>query len=163
MGSVAMQECTQPELISETGCYKTVLVVEDERLVRVATCELLRESGFDVLAAENAAAARRLFSKSAKDIDLLFCDHILPDGNGIDLSRELQARAPCLKIVLTSGYPHAVLRDVENETEEVFLAKPFSAESLIAKLHSALWSETAGARVELLSRTITDSLKNLPG
>jgi len=159
-----MQECTQPELITETGFYKTVLVVEDERLVRVATCELLRESGFDVLAAENAAAARCLFSQSAEDIDLLLCDDILPDGNGIDLSRELQARAPYLKVVLTSGYPRSlVLGNVENETEQVFLAKPFSAASLIAKLHSALWSETAASRIELLSRTITDSLKNLSG
>jgi DNA-binding response OmpR family regulator len=58
----------------------------------------LRQAGFDVLAAENAAAARRLFSQSAEDIDLLLCNNILPDGNGIDLSRELQARAPYLRV-----------------------------------------------------------------
>jgi CheY-like chemotaxis protein len=61
------------------GCVETILVVEDERIVREATCQVLSQLDYCVLAAENATAAREIFLDHSRDIDLLLCDAVLPD------------------------------------------------------------------------------------
>jgi DNA-binding NtrC family response regulator len=117
----------------------TVLVIEDERVVRDATCEILRGGGYRVVQAESAAAAQTVFLRYGKIIHLLLCDAVLPDSSGARLSRELRERSPELKVILASGYPRAGLAEAgDTESTSDFLAKPYGAASLLSKVETVL-------------------------
>jgi DNA-binding response OmpR family regulator len=107
MGCAAIPDSKQSALLL-TGCQTTILVVEDDGVVGNATCELLCGSGYDVLQAEDAGCAKRLFAESEEEIDLLLCDAVLPDENGVDLAEWLCGISPGLRVVLVSGirYQH---------------------------------------------------------
>jgi DNA-binding NtrC family response regulator len=121
----------------------TILVIEDEPFVCAVTCEILEQSGYRVLRAESAAAARKLFLDHAKQIDLLLCDTILPDENGASLSQSLLHQSPGLKIILVSGYPAWVLaKQFPQPTNARFLTKPYSAIALISKVRQALQQDS---------------------
>jgi DNA-binding NtrC family response regulator len=116
-----------------------VLVIEDECVVRDATCEILRGAGYRVVQAESAAGARVVFLRYGKTIQLLLCDAVLPDSSGAELSRSLRERSSGLKVILASGYPRAglpVASDAESASD--FLAKPYGAASLLSKVQTAL-------------------------
>jgi two-component system, cell cycle sensor histidine kinase and response regulator CckA len=104
-------------------------VVEDDRFVREAACELLRESGFAVQVAENAAAARTCFFSDGTRVDVLLCDAVLSDGCGVELCRQLRAESPSLRVVVTSGYPISTY-PFQDTAVTCFLKKPYSAESV---------------------------------
>lgn len=126
----------------------TILVVEDEGFVRGVTCELLRESGYTVLEAADAAAARRLFAGCASSVNLLVCDVVLPDENGASLARALRRMAPALKVVLVSGYPAARLSGKSGRTRVARrLQKPHSAASLFAEIQLAMKGKHSRPRI----------------
>ena len=133
------------------GASVTVLVVEDERFVRDVTCETLRQAGYRVVHAECARAARKVFLRYRKQIQLLLCDAVLPDSSGILLAQTLQQLSPRLKVIVASGYPGAGLRpgasDMESANE--FLAKPYGAASLISRVRSGLRREEAPEPVQV--------------
>ena len=117
----------------------TVLVIEDERFVREVTCEILREAGYRVLQAESASGAKTVFRRHGNRIQLLLCDAVLPDSSGALLAQALRRRSAGLKVILVSGYPSARLAgyfDAESGAE--FMAKPYSATALIAKMQMVL-------------------------
>lgn len=119
----------------------TVLVVEDEELVCEVTCEVLGQSGYRVLRASDAVGARELFAQTGREIDLLFCDTVLPDQNGAALAAALSQESPKLKVILCSGYPASVLAKQAAGVDGVsFLTKPYSAQALLSKVGSVLKS-----------------------
>ncbi|HZP18003.1 MAG TPA: response regulator, partial [Terriglobales bacterium] len=141
MGTGITPASSRPSFRESTP-QKTILVVEDENFVCEVTGEILERSGYRVLRAESTAAARELFYRHASEIDLLLCDAVLPDGNGLQLSEELQRQSPGLKIVLASGYPPAALAREGHQREWAhFLTKPYSAPALLTRLKSALQAE----------------------
>ena len=79
MATVA-QEWAIPPVLVNPPCGRTVLVVEDDRFVREAACKVLTESGFNVLAAESAAAAQARFFVDSERVDVVLCDAMLLDG-----------------------------------------------------------------------------------
>ena len=136
-------------------------MVEDDAFVRKAACEVLLESGFDVLESENAVAARSVFSFNREIIDAIFCDAILPDANGVDLCREFQIAAPTIRIIVTSGYPVGT-QLFGPKAASYFLCKPYSACQLSAMLQRIFADEFHTG--EFLSpNPITDRLENVPG
>jgi len=160
MATVA-QECAIPPVLGEPECGRTVLVVEDDRFVREAACEVLRESGFDVLAAESAAAAQACCFSDAERVDAVLCDAIMPDGSGIELCRRLVAENPALRVVLASGYPLQHFAFTFKE-EFHFLSKPYSGELLMAALQFVFTNEPQTDE-RLRPHTIAESLQNIPG
>jgi CheY-like chemotaxis protein len=140
---------------------RNILVVEDDAFVRKAACELLRESGFEVLESENAVSARAMFRFSKAAFDAVFCDVILPDANGIGLCREFQTVAPAVRIIVPSGYPiHTQL--FQKTKAGYFLRKPYSADQLIAMLQQSFANEFQAG--EFLSpKPIPDCLENVSG
>jgi DNA-binding NtrC family response regulator len=150
---------TTPFALLQYG--KNILVVEDDAFVRRAACELLRESGFEVLESENAASARAIFRFNKAIIDAVFCDAILPDANGVDLCREFQTGAPTLRIFVTSGYPIGT-QLFQETAARYFLRKPYSADRLIAMLQRNFANEFQAEEV-LSPNPITDCLENVPG
>ena len=105
----------------------TVLLVEDEILLRGVVAEYLRVEGFSVLEAGNAAEAKRVLT-SSQSIDLVLTDINMPgDENGIDLARHVQAHHPRLPILVLSGNPAS--HDVNGWP---FLNKPFQLQKLLS-------------------------------
>ena len=138
MASAAVSECSQsthPELHPR----KTILVVEDERFVCEVTCDLLRHSGYRVLRAENAAEAKKVFSHHADGVDLLLCDAVLPDENGLTLAGSLRQRSTKLKVIIASGYSRSELEEKTDwQGGAQFLTKPFSSAALISRVRALL-------------------------
>ena len=107
----------------------TVLLVEDEELVRAATSDMLAEIGYAVTEACSAEEALRLID-GGLTVDLLVTDHLMPGMTGTELAHELRGRLPGISVLVVSGYA---------ETEGFAptlprLAKPFRQADLAAKL-----------------------------
>ena len=117
----------------------TVLVVEDKEEVRTLTRTVLESYGYHVLEAANAAEALRVGEQRSTEIHLLLTDVILPGTNGKILAERLQGLIPGLRVLFMSGYPADVISSrgvVEGDVS--YLPKPFSPESLAAKVREVL-------------------------
>ncbi len=129
---------------------ETLLLVEDEALVRELVREFLESAGYTVLDAPDAEAALLLAEANKHVIDLLVTDVILPRMNGADLSARVAALIPGMKTVFVSGYPgDAVFRDGSFDPRGTFLTKPFTRQVLTQKVREIL-DETPRAGVSVM-------------
>jgi PAS domain S-box-containing protein len=116
---------------------ETVLIVEDSASLRRAAVRQLREFGYTVLEARNAAEA--LDRLAAARIDLLFTDVIMPgEMDGFRLACAAVDRWPGLKVVLTSGFPETRLAASLSATNFPLLTKPYRKSDLALALREAL-------------------------
>jgi DNA-binding response OmpR family regulator len=113
----------------------TLLVVEDEPLVRAVMRQLLQREGYAVLEAATGAEAEAVCRGHPGALDLLLVDVGLPDALGTDLARRLLAVRPAAKVLLTSGGP------LEAGAWPC-LAKPFRPETLARTVHDVLAGES---------------------
>jgi PAS domain S-box-containing protein len=126
------------------GDGETILVVEDERLVRATLEHTLTSLGYRVLVAADAEEALRRSDAHKGAIDLLLSDMVLPGLNGSELARKLRARRPELRTVFMSAHPNDVLIAEGRIEPGVFtLEKPFTEEHLVERLRDALASTSA--------------------
>ena len=117
---------------------QTVLLVEDADGVRELTRRLLQRLGYTVLVAANADEALRLFEQNGS-IDVLLTDVVMPGASGPELTRQLAARFPALKVVYMSGYTDDAIVDHGVLNPGVLLLpKPFTSETLGRKVREAL-------------------------
>jgi CheY-like chemotaxis protein len=113
---------------SVLGGTETILLVEDEPVLRRVIRTLLTRKGYRVLEACNGLDALAIWEISASEIDLLLTDLVMPEGlDGRDLANELQACKPELKVILTSGYS----TDGELQVGQCYLAKPCKPRQLL--------------------------------
>jgi PAS domain S-box-containing protein len=117
----------------------TLLVVEDDDLVRRFATDLLRGLGYEVLAAENGVAALGLL-RGRDDVELLFTDVVMPGGmNGRQLADAALALRPHMKVLFTSGYTeNAIVHHGRLDRGVYLLAKPYRAVDLARKLRAML-------------------------
>lgn len=87
------------------GGTETVLVVDDDDLVRQLVATVLDALGYRVLSASDAAAAMALAQQDDEKIDLLLTDVVMPSMHGMELAERLKALRPSLKVAFMSGYP----------------------------------------------------------
>lgn len=117
----------------------TVLLVEDETVVRELVTSMLEMQGHTVAAAENGSQALEAFNNREGVIDLLLTDVIMPDINGRELYKKISETCPDLKVIYMSGYTedvityHGVLNPDVN-----FIQKPFSMNDLNSKIQKVL-------------------------
>ncbi len=116
---------------------RTVLVVEDDTLVRIMVAEELREAGMRVIEAGDADEALAL--ARANPIDLVFADIGLPGSmNGFELARRLQSNVPDLQVLFTSGrLPANVAASLRP-----FIAKPYDIADVVDRIRVALSGPT---------------------
>jgi PAS domain S-box-containing protein len=121
------------------GCGETVLVVEDEAMVREVTRKVLESLGYRVRLAADAAAALNALVAHA-DIDLVLSDVQMPGGmNGFELARAIRSRHEALPIVLLSGYAHDARVSTGAPPPDVrVLAKPYPVVELAQQLRAAI-------------------------
>ena len=118
---------------------ETILVVEDDEDVLAVTAESLRELGYQVVTAVNAAQALEIL-KGDQPIDLLFSDVIIPGGtNGAQLAVTARRVRPALKVLLTSGYTAAALSLEHGLPDNLnVVGKPYQRDELAKKLRLAI-------------------------
>lgn len=123
---------------------ETVLLVEDETSLRTLSRHLLELCGYQVLEAENGSAALKISEDNSRNIDLLLTDVVMPGMSGRVLADQITTQRPEIRIVYMSGYTgqtvgqHGVLAE-----GSFFLPKPFTRESLAAKVREALDADSA--------------------
>ncbi|MDP1868368.1 MAG: PAS domain S-box protein [Bradyrhizobium sp.] len=127
-----------PAAIVEGG-HETILVVEDDKLVRDYVLTQLHSLGYGTLDAANAAEALALVAAGNR-FELLFTDVIMPGAmNGRQLAKELEKTSPGLKVLFTSGYTeNAIIHHGRLDSGVLLLAKPYRKSDLAAMIRKAL-------------------------
>jgi two-component system cell cycle sensor histidine kinase/response regulator CckA len=116
---------------------ETVLLVEDDASVRRLIDRMLAARGYHVIEAENGAAALVAAAGHDGPIEVLLTDVIMPGMSGLELAIQLVAERPATRVLYMSAYADdAVLR--QDVGQVVFLQKPFTADTLHAKLRQAI-------------------------
>jgi two-component system, cell cycle sensor histidine kinase and response regulator CckA len=138
---------TQPNArAAETGippaASETVLVVEDQDIVREFVVESLRMNGYTVLEARNGAEALKIIQSKGAGIDLMMTDVLMPGMRGKELAARAHAVCPSMKVLFMTGYADGSIdenewRDGQGGKAEV-LMKPFSLEALEARVRNML-------------------------
>jgi signal transduction histidine kinase/CheY-like chemotaxis protein len=116
------------------GCGRTVLVVEDDAMVRDFAVTVLEEGGCRVLAAADGPTALALVD-AHPEVALLFTDVVLTGPlNGRQLATAVLGRRPGLPVLFTTGYTRdAIIHDGRLDEDVTFLGKPYTAASLLAR------------------------------
>lgn len=122
--AVPAEATSVPEAVR--GGKETILVVEDEPVLRELVCEVLQQYEYRVLQAGSGVEALRIWDESDGQIDLVLTDMVMPEGmTGSELAAQLKQRKPALKVIYSSGYsPDAMGRDF-GQSDTVFLSKPY--------------------------------------
>ena len=119
---------------------ETILLVEDDALVRANASSQLAALGYRVVTAENARRAIEIVEHGGAP-DLLFTDMIMPGGmNGRELAEHLDRRHPGLKVLYTSGYAHGTMTGKQAGAAQVkhLLGKPYRRHDLATKVREVL-------------------------
>jgi two-component system cell cycle sensor histidine kinase/response regulator CckA len=124
---------------TEPGGTETLLVAEDEQLVRELTVTTLRRHGYTVLEAADGAEALRIAADYAGEIHLVVSDAIMPVMNGKELANRIKAVRPSTRFLYVSGYTAEVTSSQGILPEgTAFLQKPFTANGLLNAVRSVL-------------------------
>ncbi len=142
------QEVEQPSWPSEVEAMgagtETILLVEDEDAVRSFVTEVLEDSGYKVLPAENGPNALTLCQNYSEPIDLLISDVIMPKMGGAELKNQVVNLIPGIKVLFISGYTNDSMagRGID-DPNLAFLEKPFTPDSLTRKVREVLEREVS--------------------
>jgi signal transduction histidine kinase len=128
-----------PAPVEKSENFETVLVVEDEDIVRELVCEVLEEQGYNVICARDGVEALSVAGQFDGTIHLLVTDVIMPHMNGHELAVKLSALRPDMKVLYVSGYSdndigdHGVL-----DPRYELLQKPFTPQTLARKIRDVI-------------------------
>lgn len=131
--SAELRDCRLPG-----GC-ETVLLVEDETVVRDMTLKLLKRLGYRAMAAANGTEALEIVSRHREGIDLLMTDVVMPKMNGRELAEKIAVRYPSIKVLFSSGYTEDIIARHGIADERFnFISKPFTPMALAKRIREVL-------------------------
>jgi two-component system cell cycle sensor histidine kinase/response regulator CckA len=117
---------------------ETILLVEDDEMVRTLTREILKSNGYTVLEARDVHEALRI-GKQHDEIDLLLTDVVMPEASGPELSERIVSSRPNMKVLYMSGHSDAALHHRGVIPSEVnFITKPFPPDALLKIIRDIL-------------------------
>jgi PAS domain S-box-containing protein len=118
---------------------ETILLVEDEEMVRSVARRILERAGYQVLEACDGSRALDIAQKTEGAIHLMLTDIIMPGMNGIVLAEHMMKLRPTMKVIFTSGYTdETIARHDISESGVTVLEKPFSDRSMASLVRSVL-------------------------
>jgi PAS domain S-box-containing protein len=121
------------------GGSETILVVEDEEIVRILAKRILEKAGYRVLLARNGAEAVNIYKNYGHAIDLVITDVVMPQMGGIAACRQIREINPDAKVVLSSGYAgDAVSKDEVGEIGDAMVQKPYIPQALLETVRKVL-------------------------
>ncbi len=129
------------------GGQETILVVEDEPILRDLAHLILEECGYHVLEARSGREALQVWNNYTGTIDLLLTDMVMPEGvSGMELAQQLRGSRPDLKIIFASGYSMDDLdTDFVRRGHAIFLQKPYTHLTLAQAVRDCLDAKPAAA------------------
>jgi CheY-like chemotaxis protein len=137
------EQVTEPDAdaahpVSVAGT-ETILLAEDEEMVRNLACESLRMHGYTVLEAANAGEALSICQRHEGSIHLLLTDVVMPQMNGRELAAQLARMRPDMRVLYMSGYPdQSIVHHGILDGDIAFIGKPFTPDALALKVGEAL-------------------------
>ncbi len=136
--SVLPQDAILPDRLAKSG-LETVLLAEDEEMVRTLTTRILEVAGYRVFAAENGRLAHDIWLKKMDEIDIVVMDMVMPQMGGRELSRLIRQDNPKARILFISGYDSESFRTPLNLKEPTdILIKPFNRELLLNRIREVI-------------------------
>jgi PAS domain S-box-containing protein len=143
----AQQKPSNEPEASVGGGSETILVVEDEAIVRKLLHDTLTMYGYRILEADSGAKAQQIYAEHSGTIDLLLTDVVIPGGqSGPQLAAVLTARQPSLKVLYMSGYTdNAIVHQGVLDPGIAFIQKPFVPVKLAAKVRKVLDTPASAA------------------
>lgn len=116
---------------------KSVLIVDDERLIARTLSRALAEAGFDTRTASNAEAAEKQILAAEEGFDLIIIDNRLPKGSGLGLLKKLKAGNVDAKVILMTAFDSA---ETKAEARRLgvarYMTKPFDLGAMIAEVET---------------------------
>jgi CheY-like chemotaxis protein len=118
---------------------KTILVIDDEEIVREAVQDILDTIGVQVLEAANGRAGIELYRQNHGRIQAILLDMKMPGLSGAETLRQLREIDAAVPVILSSGYAEEeARRNIDDHEATTFLPKPYNFETLIEKVKRAL-------------------------
>ncbi|MDQ3000329.1 MAG: response regulator [Fibrobacterota bacterium] len=120
---------------------RTILLVEDEDMLRGLIRELLEIKGYAVLEASQGVEALDLLKEKGEPVDLVLTDVVMPHMSGSELVERLRKEQPTLRVIFMSGYTGANNAAIHKSLEMpgvAFLQKPFRLNALISQVEDLL-------------------------
>jgi len=129
----------EPEAVSPKRQGTTILLVEDDDIMRSLTRQLLQEHGYTVVEASDGKSALEWIESHAEPIDLLLTDVVMRRMSGPELVERLGVSHPALKVVYMSGYTGELMAEREVLKRGItLLEKPFTRTALLNTIHNTL-------------------------
>jgi nitrogen-specific signal transduction histidine kinase/CheY-like chemotaxis protein len=151
---VAEQEASETEEVRvKTECEGpagnwTILLAEDEEMVRELAIEIFREAGYTVLDAQNGDAALAICNRHEGCIDLLVTDLVMPGMNGIELAQRVRDSRPGIAVLFMSGYAEDARERLGGlDAKRAFLQKPITPTKLSRKVREIFSEQAVGVAV----------------
>jgi len=139
LGGPAPAPATGPAAGLPPPAGSTILVVDDEPIVRELSRIALERGGFRVLEARDGLEAVELFRARRETVDLVLLDMTMPRMGGAEAFRRIRELAPGIPVLLTSGYTRAEsMEDLADLPPDGFLQKPFRVRQLVIKVQELL-------------------------
>jgi CheY-like chemotaxis protein len=135
----AEQTEEKPTFVDAPGGNETILLVDDEKMVRDLGRAILKRKGYSVITANDGKRGLESFLKEKENVDLVILDQTMPYLSGKEVLGQIRLISPFTKVLMSSGY---VDTDLENEFRKMgaagFVAKPYSIEGLASKVRKIL-------------------------
>jgi two-component system cell cycle sensor histidine kinase/response regulator CckA len=136
-----------PAVVTSSAGTETILLVEDEAVVRDLVCEILRESGYNVLAAPSGPDAMKITAQHTHPIDLLITDVVMPEMSGPELVNALRRARGEMRVLYMSGYTDDAVLVRQGLPEKcAFIRKPYTPLQFLQKVRETLDATPRRAR-----------------
>jgi DNA-binding NtrC family response regulator len=134
-----------PSVPGRAGSLVQVLVVDDEEAVRRYACRVLERAGYGIFEATDGVEALELIQGQTVVLEVVVSDIVMPRMNGVELTQALSVSQPELPVILMSGYATAALAELGITALCSVLAKPFTAERLVAEVDRCIRRRDGGS------------------
>ncbi len=136
-GKGSMRDIKSDDNLSGTG---TILIVDDEELIRDLASEILRQHGYRTIMAKNGREAVSIYKSLFPEVSLVLMDVVMPEMDGIEASKKILETDPAARILFSSGYSsRADLSEIRQGLKPVLLIKkPFSPDKLLRAVRNCL-------------------------
>ncbi|MDQ1240698.1 MAG: two-component system, cell cycle sensor histidine kinase and response regulator CckA, partial [Thermodesulfobacteriota bacterium] len=135
----ADREESVTEDVPVQGGSETILLVDDEEVLRDLCSAILGEFGYKVITAENGREALEIYEAHREEISLIILDLIMPEMDGTTCLKEILLRAPDARVLMASGYSNSeTLKDTEALGAKGFVEKPYNTRELLQTVREIL-------------------------
>lgn len=134
-----LKKVVQPAPVEERRGEETVLLVDDEEIIRDLGADVLQDRGYRVLRAGDGREAVKIYKQRSREIDLVILDVVMPGIGGKETFQQLKALNPQVKVLLSSGYSaKGEVGEILNQGAAGFVQKPYREEELAASVRELL-------------------------